>query len=112
MNVFGYRNTAAVLLPLFGALAWAPRPALADAIVSLSGSDSNAGAIDLSTAGGSAFGGEITAGGVTGYSLWGLLGGSPTGSSMTTTTGSGSTITYGGITTFTPTGDNSKNAVL
>jgi hypothetical protein len=89
-----------------------PEQSRADAIVMLSGSDANAGSIDLSTAGTSAFGGEITAGGVTGYSVWGLLGGNASGAGTSSTNTSGTTITYGGITIFTPTGDNSKNAAL
>jgi hypothetical protein len=84
--------------------------ARADAIVTLSGTDSNAGTIDLSSALATQFGGEISQSGFTGYSLWGLLGGST--STVTTTNAGGTTITYGGITTTTPTGDNSKNAIL
>ena len=70
-------------------------PAQADAIVSLSGPDSNQGALDLAP-------------GI--YSLWGLLGGST--STTTTMTSSGTIVTYGDITTSTPTGDNPKNAIL
>jgi hypothetical protein len=69
--------------------------ARADAFVVLSGADSNQGTIDLTTGT---------------YTLWGLLGGST--STTTTTSGSGTTITYGDITTTTPVGDNSKNAIL
>jgi hypothetical protein len=74
---------------------WAAGSAKADAIVDLSGADSNQGALDLAPGS---------------YSLWGLLGGST--STTTNTNGSGTTITYGAITTTTPTGDNSKNAIL
>jgi hypothetical protein len=71
-------------------LAWAPDPATADAIITLTGPTSNAGTIDLSTADGQ-YGGLVTVGGVTGYSVWGLL---------------------GTVTTTTPPGDNGKNAIL
>jgi hypothetical protein len=60
------------------------------AIITLTGPTSNAGTIDLSSADGQ-FGGLITAGGVMGYSLWGML---------------------GTVTTTTPAADNGKNAIL
>jgi len=68
----------------------APYPATADAIITLTGPTSNAGTIDLSMAD-DQLGGLVTVGGVTGYSVWGLL---------------------GTVTTTTPTGDNGKNAIL
>jgi hypothetical protein len=68
----------------------APCPATADAIITLSGPTSNAGPIDLSMAD-DKYGGLVTVGTTTGYSLWGLL---------------------GTITTSTPPGDNGKNAIL
>jgi PEP-CTERM motif len=84
------KRAAAVAAALMGGMIWTPYPATADAIITLTGPTSNAGTIDLSTADGQ-FGGLVTAGGVTGYSLWGLL---------------------GTITTTTPAGDNGKNAIL
>ena len=99
---FGYRENVAALL-LAGAIAWGAGPARADAIVSLSGPTSNAGSLDLSTADGN-YGGEVTVGSVTGYSLWGLLGGAAASSSTSPI--------YGDITTGTPAGDNGKNAIL
>jgi hypothetical protein len=77
--------------------------AKADAVITLTGPTSNAGTIDLSTADGQ-YGGLVTVGGVTGYSLWGLLGGAPA-------TSPNSPI-YGAITTTTPPGDNGKNSIL
>lgn len=65
-------------------------------IVSLSGSDANVGDIDLSTPGS--------------YTLWDLLGGSTT--ATTAMIAGGTLTTNGAITNFTPTGDNSKNAIL
>jgi hypothetical protein len=75
----------------------------ADAIITLTGPTSNAGTIDLSTADGQ-YGGLVTVGGVTGYSLWGLLGGANASSPTSPI--------YGAITTTTPPGDNGKNAIL
>jgi hypothetical protein len=77
--------------------------ARADAIITLTGPTSNAGMIDLSTADGE-YGGLVTAGGVTGYSLWGLLGGAPASSPTSPI--------YGAITTSTPSGYNGKNSIL
>ena len=82
----------------------APWPAMADAIVNLSGPTGNAGTIDLSTASPAQYGGLVTVGGVTGYSLWGLLGGAAASSPISPI--------YGAITTATPAGDNGKNAIL
>ena len=82
----------------------APWPATADAIVNLSGPTGNAGTIDLSTAPPAQYGGLVTVGGVTGYSLWGLLGGAAASSPISPI--------YGAITTATPAGDNGKNAIL
>ena len=65
-------------------------------IVSLSGSDANAGDIDLSTPGS--------------YTLWDVLGGSTT--ATTATVAGGTLTTNGAVTNFTPTGDNTKNAIL
>src|SRR6516225_2174842 len=77
--------------------------ASADAVITLTGPTSNAGTIDLSTADGQ-YGGLVTVGGVTGYSLWGLLGGAPASNPTSPV--------YGAITTTTPPGDNGKNAIL
>jgi hypothetical protein len=72
--------------------------ARADAIVDLSGSDANAGALSLSAGS---------------YSLWNLLGGGGTTSGTVVPGAPGGTTTnFGGISTFTPTGDNAKNAIL
>jgi hypothetical protein len=81
----------------------AANSAKADAVITLTGPTSNAGTIDLSTADGQ-YGGLVTVGGVTGYSLWGLLGGAPASSPTSPV--------YGAITTTTPPGDNGKNAIL
>ncbi len=83
---------------------WAPAAAMADAIVTLSGPTSNAGTIDFSTMPAMDYGGLVTVGSVTGYSLWGVLGGA--GASSPTSP------IYGAITTTTPAGDNGKNAIL
>ncbi len=104
------RLTAIVVAAGSGALLLVAGEARADAVLTLSGPDSNQGVIDLTAANPSQFGGLISSGGVTGYSLWGLLGGST--STTTTTNASGTTVTFGAITTTTPVGDNSKNAIL
>jgi hypothetical protein len=93
---------ATLIAVLVGGLI-APCTAMADAIVSLTGPTSNAGAIDLTTAG-SSYGGLVTVGSTTGYSLWGLLGGADASSPTSPI--------YGSITTSTPAGDNGKNAIL
>lgn len=77
---------------------------MADAIVSLSGPTSNAGTIDFSTTPSTGYGGLMTVGSVTGYSLWGVLGGANASSPTSPI--------YGAITTTTPAGDNGKNAIL
>jgi hypothetical protein len=102
VKVNRYRQTAAALL-LGATVGLAPLAATADAIISLTGPTSNSGAIDLSTADGK-YGGEITIGSTTGYSLWGLLGGAKASSPNSSI--------YGAITTSTPPGDNGKNAIL
>jgi len=84
------RRAGALAAALTGGMMWAPYPATADPIITLTGPTSNAGTIDLSMADGQ-YGGPVTVGSVTGYSLWGLL---------------------GTITTTTPAGDNGKNAIL
>jgi PEP-CTERM motif len=99
----GCKRTGVFAVVAASGMMGAPQAAMADAIVTLSGPTSNAGTIDLSTADGQ-YGGLVTAGGVTGYSLWGLLGGAnaPNPNSPF----------YGAITTSTPAGDNGKNAIL
>lgn len=72
--------------------------ARADAIVDLSGSDTNVGTLNL---------------GAGTYSLWNLLGGGGSTSGMVVAGPPGGTTTaFGDINTFTPTGDNAKNAIL
>src|SRR5271169_433293 len=68
-----FRRTVGLAAALTGAMICAPYPATADAIITLTGPPSNAGTIDLSAAD-DQFGGLVTVGGVTGYSVWGLLG--------------------------------------
>src|SRR6516164_576620 len=99
----GYSSAGVPAFVLALAMAWVPETATADAIITLTGPTSNAGTIDLSTADGQ-YGGLVTVGGVTGYSLWGLLGGAPASSPTSPV--------YGAITTTTPPGDNGKNAIL
>jgi hypothetical protein len=99
----GQSGTIGAALVLGGAFSCWQSAARADAILSLTGPTSNAGSIDLSGAG-SSYGGQVTVGGVTGYSLWGLLGGAAASSSTSPI--------YGDITTSTPAGDNNKNAIL
>jgi hypothetical protein len=90
MIINGFK-AAGVLAAVFASgLVGAPHTVRADAIITVSGPTSNAGTINLTMADGQ-FGGLVTAGGVTGYSLWGLL---------------------GTVTTTTPPGDNGKNAIL
>jgi hypothetical protein len=77
--------------------------ALADVV--LAGPDSNAG--DYSTAalaGAATPSDKVSSGGLTGISLWGLLGGAPATSPTSPI--------YGDITTTTPAGDNGKNAIF
>src|SRR5215472_18632025 len=99
----GRRCLGVLAMALASGMICTPHAAIADAIVTLSGPTSNAGTIDLSTAGGQ-YGGLVTAGGVTGYSLWGLLGGANASNP--------NSPIYGAITTATPQGDNVKNAIL
>jgi hypothetical protein len=99
----GCKSTAVLTVVFVIAMTWGARAATADAIITLTGPTSNAGTINLSMADGQ-YGGLVTAGGVTGYSLWGLLGGAPASSS--------NPAIYGAITTTTPAGDNGKNAIL
>jgi hypothetical protein len=85
------------------AAALSGRAALADAI--LSGPDSNDGTYSTAALEAAANGTDtVTSGGVTGISLWGLLGGANASSSTAPV--------YGDITTSTPAGDNGKNAIL
>jgi hypothetical protein len=71
----------------------------------LTGPTSNAGSYSTATLAGIAAPGDtVNSGGLTGISLWGLLGGA---NSATPTS-----PIYGGITTSTPAGDNAKNSIL
>src|SRR5271169_5178115 len=97
------RRTVALVAAFTGGMMCAADPATADAIITLTGPTSNAGTIDLSTADGQ-YGGLVTVGSVTGYSVWGLLGGAPASNP--------NSPIYGAITTTTPAGDNGKNAIL
>jgi hypothetical protein len=99
------RGRAGVLAVAFASgMLWAPAATMADAIVTLSGPTSNAGTIDFSTTPPTDYGGLLTVGRVTGYSLWGVLGGANASSPTSPI--------YGAITTTTPAGDNGKNAIL
>ncbi|HKM73308.1 MAG TPA: hypothetical protein VJX94_25140 [Stellaceae bacterium] len=62
------RRAGALAAALTGGMMWAPYPATADPIITLTGPTSNAGTIDLSMADGH-YGGPVTVGSVTGYSL-------------------------------------------
>ena len=99
----GRRSAGVLAFVLASATAWAPHAATADAIITLSGPTSNAGTIDLSAADGQ-YGGLVTVGATTGYSLWGLLGGANASSPTSPV--------YGAITTSTPADFNGKNAIL
>jgi hypothetical protein len=90
-------------------LAFIITPARADVL--LSGPDSNAGSYSTAALQSLAGGSTVNSGGVTGIALWALLNGSTSSTSVTNADNS-NTTTYGGITTNTPAGDNSKNAIL
>jgi len=98
------RRAVTLAAALTAGMISAPYPATADAIITLTGPTSNAGTIDLSTAAGDQYGGQVMVGGLTGYSLWGLLGGENASSPTSPI--------YGAITTTTPPGYNGKNAIL
>ena len=106
MIVSGRRSIAVAVLAVAWAsgMLWLPSVATADPIITLTGPTSNAGMIDLSTAPPGQYGGLVTVGGVTGYSLWGLLGGANASNP--------NSPIYGAIATTTPPGDNGKNAIL
>jgi hypothetical protein len=73
--------------------------------VILSGPDADDGDYSTAALAADATGGDTaSAGGLTGVSLWGLLGGANAASSTSPV--------YGAITTSTPAGDNGKNAIL
>ena len=77
----------------------------ARADVVLSGPDGNDGSYSTSALSTTATGGDtVSSGGLTGISLWGLLGGANSSSPTSPT--------YGAITTSTPSGDNGKNAIF
>jgi hypothetical protein len=92
------------IMAMFGALATTTAgPARADVL--LSGPDSNDGSYSTAALASAATGGDtVSSGGLTGISLWGLLGGANSSSSTSPT--------YGDITTSTPSGDNNKNAIF
>jgi PEP-CTERM motif len=93
---------AALFLAAFG-LATGAASARADVL--LSGPTSNAGSYSSAQLAAIATAGDtVNAGGLTGISLWGLLGGAASSSATSPV--------YGDITTTTPAGDNGKNAIL
>jgi hypothetical protein len=98
------RRASVLAAALASGILWAPAATMADAIVLLSGPTSNAGTIDFSTTPSTGYGGLMTVGSVTGYSLWGVLGGAKASRPTSPI--------YGAITTITPAGDNGKNAIL
>src|SRR5882724_6578007 len=100
----GCKCSGVLAVILASGMMWASCAAMADAIVTLSEPTSNAGIIDLSTAPPTQYGGLVTVGSVTGYSLWGLLGGANASNP--------NSPIYGAITTTTPAGDNGRNAIL
>ena len=104
MIIDGCKRTGVLATLLVFGMMCVPSAANANAIVTLSGPTSNAGTIDLSTAPPAQYGGLVTVGSVTGYSLWGLLGGANASNP--------NSPIYGAITTTTPAGDNAKNAIL
>ncbi len=104
MIVGGCKSTAFLTVVFAIAMTWGPHEARADAIITLSGPTSNAGTIDLATAPPSQYGGLVTVGSTTGFSLWGLLGGANASNP--------NSPIYGAITTTTLTGNNGKNAIL
>jgi len=77
----------------------------ARADVLLTGPDANAGSYSTSALAGVADASDnVSSGGLSGITLWGLLGGANASSPTS--------ATYGAITTSTPSGDNGKNAIL
>jgi PEP-CTERM motif len=93
---------AALFLAVLG-LATGAASARADVL--LSGPTSNAGSYSSAQLASIATAGDtVNAGGLTGITLWGLLGGAASSSPTSPI--------YGDITTTTPSGDNGKNAIL
>lgn len=91
-------------MAVLGALA-AAMAGQAQADVTLSGPDSNDGSYSTSALFGVATPSDtVSSGGLTGISLWGLLGGANSASPTSPI--------YGDITTSTPSGDNDKNAIF
>ena len=89
-------------LGVIGMMAAAGGSARADVL--LTGPDANAGSYSTSALAGVANGGDtVSSGGLTGITLWGLLGGAD---------GAQNSPNYGAITTSTPNGANGKNAIL
>ncbi|HLB98276.1 MAG TPA: hypothetical protein VJK90_11460 [Acetobacteraceae bacterium] len=92
------------IMAVFGALT-AATAGQVRADVLLSGPDSNDGSYSTAQLSSAATSGDtVSSGGLTGISLWGLLGGANSTSSTSPT--------YGDITTSTPSGDDGKNAIL
>ena len=90
---------------LFATLGLAAGPISARADVMLSGPTANAGSYSTAQLAALANAGDtVSAGGLTGISLWGLLGGAASSSPTSPV--------YGAITTTTPASDNGKNAIL
>jgi hypothetical protein len=104
MLVDGLKRAGVLATALANGMLSAPAATMADAIVTLSGPTSNAATIDFSTTPSTDYGGVVTVGSATGYSLWGVLGGASASSPTSPI--------YGAITTTTPAGDNGKNAIL
>ena len=87
---------------VIGLMAAAAGQARADVL--LTGPDANAGSYSTSALAGVANGGNtVSSGGLTGITLWGLLGGADAAQNSPN---------YGAITTSTPSGANAKNAIL
>jgi hypothetical protein len=92
------------IMAVFGALTAATAGQVRAAVL-LSGPDSNDGSYSTAALSSAATSGDtVSSAGLTGISLWGLLGGANSSSSTSPT--------YGDITTSTPSGDDNKNAIL
>jgi len=96
-------NRTVCALGMFGLFVAACGQARADVL--LTGPDANVGSYSTSALAGVADASDtVSSGGLTGITLWGLLGGANASSPTS--------ATYGAITTSTPSGDNGKNAIL
>lgn len=95
-------NRTTCALSALGMMAAASGQAAADVV--LTGPDANAGSYSTSALAAVANGGDtVSSGGLTGITLWGLLGGADAAQNSPN---------YGAITTSTPSGANGKNAIL